>query len=161
MAVHHTSESIKALQLEVALECRLGKVHEQAFAYFAITNHMIDTVIVPSASAGTVVPLRCKLIGEGGSGKSHVIRAITTFLRRAGRGNIFVRAAPTGVAAIGIDGSTVHSLLGWRVFGRADKGGTRELTANAAGRTRGTATASSTEARERVLLMSYLLIDEL
>lgn len=54
--------------------------------------------------------------GRGGTGKSHVIRTLSARLESMARaaarpGPIVARAAPTGVAANGINGSTVHSLL--------------------------------------------------
>lgn len=53
--------------------------------------------------------------GRGGTGKSHVIRLMSARLdsmaRAHGKPSIVARAAPTGVAANGINGSTVHSLL--------------------------------------------------
>ena len=63
-------------------------------------------------------PLRLNVDGRGGSGKSYVVKLLSACIyQRAilqGRPHpdeIVMRAAPTGVAANGIQGSTLHSLL--------------------------------------------------
>ena len=63
-------------------------------------------------------PLRLNVDGRGGSGKSYVVKLLSACIyKRAilqGRPHpdeIVMRAAPTGVAANGIQGSTLHSLL--------------------------------------------------
>ncbi|KAF6744981.1 hypothetical protein DFP72DRAFT_824856, partial [Ephemerocybe angulata] len=48
--------------------------------------------------------------GSGGTGKSHVIRAVVTLLGRLGRRSELLIGAPTGIAAVLIGGSTLHSL---------------------------------------------------
>jgi hypothetical protein len=126
----------------------LASEQDQAFAFFAITGHMIDTVIAPTADPSP--PLRCKLIGEGGAGKSHVVKAITAFLRRAGVAYMFQRAAYSGVAAISIEGSTIHSLMGWKL--RHGTGGARPTKAGAKG--------PSGDVLRRLQSTQYLLLDE-
>lgn len=46
--------------------------------------------------------------GKAGSGKSHLLRAI---IRRAPAGKTFITAS-TGIAAISIGGTTLHSFAG-------------------------------------------------
>lgn len=58
-------------------------------------------------------PLRMYLGGEGGTGKSTVFNAITSFLRRRNEAYRFLIMAPTGSAAANVDGSTYHSVLGF------------------------------------------------
>ncbi|KDQ65220.1 hypothetical protein JAAARDRAFT_107209, partial [Jaapia argillacea MUCL 33604] len=48
--------------------------------------------------------------GIGGSGKSHVIRAVVEFFKRCGHSNKILLSAPTGCAAVLIDGYTIHAL---------------------------------------------------
>ncbi|KAI0070137.1 hypothetical protein K474DRAFT_1579941, partial [Panus rudis PR-1116 ss-1] len=50
------------------------------------------------------------IAGVGGTGKTHVIRAIMTLFERLGRAHEIVVGAPTGAAALLIGGYTVHSL---------------------------------------------------
>ncbi|EAQ87096.1 hypothetical protein CHGG_03715 [Chaetomium globosum CBS 148.51] len=63
-------------------------------------------------------PLRLNIDGRGGSGKSYAIKLISAYLykravqqARPDAENIVIRSAPTGVAANGIQGTTLHSLL--------------------------------------------------
>ena len=60
-------------------------------------------------------PILLQVDGQGGTGKSHVIRTVSAWLERlaAGKGYelLVVRAAPTGVAANNINGVTLHSLF--------------------------------------------------
>src|SRR5439155_17799662 len=55
--------------------------------------------------------------GEGGTGKSQVIKAITCSLKIMERLQELALLAPTGAAADNIDGSTIHSALGMKVEG--------------------------------------------
>ena len=55
--------------------------------------------------------------GEGGTGKSQIIKAITCSLQIMGRFQELALLAPTGAAADNIDGSTIHSALGMKVEG--------------------------------------------
>ena len=61
-------------------------------------------------------PLRLIINGAGGSGKSVVINAIVTALRKMFDSDDVVRVvAPTGTAAFNVHGQTFHHLLGNRV----------------------------------------------
>ena len=56
-------------------------------------------------------PLRCTIIGQGGSGKSVLINTITTILRCLFHQNDVVKVAcPTGTAAFNANGETLHRL---------------------------------------------------
>ncbi|KAI0066313.1 hypothetical protein BV25DRAFT_1776899, partial [Artomyces pyxidatus] len=48
--------------------------------------------------------------GVGGTGKSHVIRAISEFFARMDRSESLLLSAPTGIAAVLIQGFTLHAL---------------------------------------------------
>lgn len=50
--------------------------------------------------------------GCGGTGKSQLIRAITTYFSQTNRAHKLRKLAPTSVAAAEIDGMTIHSFLG-------------------------------------------------
>ncbi|KAG2018574.1 ATP-dependent DNA helicase PIF1 [Coprinopsis cinerea AmutBmut pab1-1] len=49
--------------------------------------------------------------GSGGTGKSHIIKAIVTLFKALGRFSELLIGAPTGIAATLIGGTTLHSLL--------------------------------------------------
>ena len=56
-------------------------------------------------------PLRMHLDGKAGTGKSFYIHLVSAHLQQKYSNNVVVRAAPTGVAAHGIMGRTIHSLF--------------------------------------------------
>ena len=61
------------------------------------------------------VPLRCTIVGEGGTGKSVLISTITSVVwRMFERTDVIRVAAPTGVAACNIGGETLHRLTASR-----------------------------------------------
>jgi hypothetical protein len=52
------------------------------------------------------------LLGGGGTGKTTVISAITDTFRHYGKLDILAKCATTGIAAVGIGASTLHSWAG-------------------------------------------------
>ena len=66
--------------------------------------------------------------GEGGTGKSKVLKALVLFLESLHLIHQLRRAAPTGVAAGNIDGCTIHSLF--RIIPRKSKAKTTDETEN-------------------------------
>lgn len=83
---------------------------EQRLIYDLFITHLQDT-----QAGRETEQLLLNVDGRGGTGKSFVIRLISAHLQAIADthnlGNIIVRAAPTGVAANGINGSTIYSLL--------------------------------------------------
>src|SRR6266480_2777307 len=53
--------------------------------------------------------------GEGGTGKSHIIKGIQSLLNKMGHREVLQLLAASGAAADNIEGSTVHSSLGLKV----------------------------------------------
>ena len=81
----------------------------QALAYNIVQSHYND--LSPNKE-----PLALIIIGEGGTGKSYLIKAIHTLLRAK-----CAVTATTGKAAFNINGVTVHSLLKLPVGSRGNK----------------------------------------
>ncbi|KAJ7303838.1 hypothetical protein DFH08DRAFT_620986, partial [Mycena albidolilacea] len=50
------------------------------------------------------------IAGVGGAGKSFVIKTVVEFFRRCGVSQQMMLSAPTGCAAVLIDGFTIHAL---------------------------------------------------
>lgn len=92
------------------------------------------------------------VLGEGGTGKSVVIEAITESFAFFGQSHSLSKIAPTGVAATHVNGSTLHTWAGIPVAAGNDD------------RWIGKAVASQTkkaeERRVRMLATEYLLVDE-
>ena len=70
-----------------------------------------------AASSGDKAPLIC-MVGEGGTGKSEVIKAVTHFAAAWGILSHVAVTAPTGAAAVLIGGCTLHSFAGMSSHGR-------------------------------------------
>lgn len=62
--------------------------------------------------------LLMQIHGEGGTGKSMVIRAVTKFFEAERVGGMLSRSAYTGIAASIIDGKTLHTIAGLPLKGR-------------------------------------------
>ncbi|KAJ7158208.1 hypothetical protein C8R43DRAFT_822154, partial [Mycena crocata] len=50
------------------------------------------------------------IAGVGGSGKSWIIKAVVEFFKRCGVSEAMLLSAPTGCAAVLINGFTIHAL---------------------------------------------------
>ncbi|KAF8120864.1 hypothetical protein EV363DRAFT_1187897, partial [Boletus edulis] len=86
---------------EVRCEFNLNINEEQNQAFTLVAEHF---------ARGDTKQLRMFLTGVGGSGKSHVIKAIVSFFTRCGSSNEILLSAPNGSAAVLIDGYTIHAL---------------------------------------------------
>ena len=76
---------------------------EQERAFRIIANHAIST---------NQEQLRMYLGGMGGTGKSQVIKALSSFFETRHEAHRFIIVAPTGTAAALLGGSTYHSMFG-------------------------------------------------
>jgi uncharacterized protein DUF6570/helitron helicase-like protein/PIF1-like helicase len=76
---------------------------DQERAFRIISNHAIGT---------DMEQLRMYLGGMGGTGKSQVIKALSSFFEARHEAHRFIIVAPTGTAAALLGGSTYHSMFG-------------------------------------------------
>jgi hypothetical protein len=76
---------------------------EQDHAFRIVANH----IVLPNSD-----PLKMYIGGMGGTGKSRVLNAISTFLEKRNEAYRFIIVAPTGTAAALLSGSTYHSVFG-------------------------------------------------
>ena len=90
---HDVNDSIKKLSLN----------EEQERAFRIIANHSISQ---------NPEQLCMYLGGMGGTGKSQVIKALSTFFDARNESHKFIIVAPTGTAAALLGGSTYHSMFG-------------------------------------------------
>jgi hypothetical protein len=72
-----------------------------------VAKHIWDLCYSPS----TTEPIRIMLHGEGGTGKSFIIKGITDLFTYLKRPDLLVKCAYTGKAAIGIQGDTIDRLF--------------------------------------------------
>lgn len=84
-----------------------GLTNDQRKAYTILRNHLISHL------RGEAPPqLRMLLLGEGGTGKSHVLEAVSQAYDHYDAREKFAKTAMTGIAASNIGGSTLHSWAG-------------------------------------------------
>ena len=95
---YHTTEHNVSIN-QLCDDFSLNK--QQAFKIVA--NH----VVIPYSE-----PLKMYIGGMGGTGKSHVLEAISSFFNIKKESYRFITVAPTGTAAALISGSTYHSVFG-------------------------------------------------
>lgn len=105
---HHVfngaSTSGEAILLEIESivdEFHLRGNAEQERAFRIIAEHFVK---------GSEEQLLMYMGGIGGTGKSHVISAIVELFTRCGMPDALLLSAPTGIAAVLINGYTIHSL---------------------------------------------------
>jgi hypothetical protein len=97
----------------------------QAHAFRIISKHYVKRYIdkIPSEK-----PLRMLLTGPGGTGKTHVVKALKQVMSFYNCGHCIHFLAPTGSAASNIDGMTVHKGLGIKIAKKDGCGkGNREI----------------------------------
>ncbi|PBK69309.1 hypothetical protein ARMSODRAFT_844757, partial [Armillaria solidipes] len=89
--------------------------HEQDIAFRIVTNTYLCRKVASSSEIGNgpePYPMRMFLTGPGGTGKTHVIRALMSVMERCGDKHALRFLAPTGSAAAINDGMTVHKAFG-------------------------------------------------
>ncbi|KAJ6470907.1 hypothetical protein C8R45DRAFT_937068 [Mycena sanguinolenta] len=86
---------------EVITELNIRGNQEQERAIRIIAEHFLF---------GMEKQLLLYIAGVGGAGKSHVIKAVVEFFRRCSVSDSMLLSAPTGCAAVLINGFTIHAL---------------------------------------------------
>ncbi|KAF8546299.1 hypothetical protein OG21DRAFT_1379075, partial [Imleria badia] len=77
---------------------------DQLRAYKIITWHLDETL-----AGRNPLALRLIVNGEGGTGKSKLIEAVTDYFRARGAERLLIKMAYTGIAASHIQGLTCHA----------------------------------------------------
>ncbi|KAI0054663.1 hypothetical protein BV25DRAFT_1774201, partial [Artomyces pyxidatus] len=122
----------------VAVEFTLNEEQERAFRIIA--NHSVDE---------GAQQLKMYIGGMAGTGKSQVIKALTSLFEQRGQSYLFMILAPTGSAAALVSGSTYHSILGFRGGGETTGTGINE-SMGALG-----------SIRDRLKNVEYVFLDEI
>lgn len=99
---------------------------QQWIAFCIIARLFINTYVKKEKKLSKE-PLRMFLTGPGGTGKTHVVKAVQKVMEFYGTGHTIRFLAPTGSTALLINGMTIHKGLGIKVQS-CDKGkGNRRL----------------------------------
>jgi hypothetical protein len=128
---YHTTEHNDFMDT-VAQKYNLNEEQDRAFRIIA--NH----VVLPNSE-----PLKMYIGGMGGTGKSQVLKAISSFFESRNEAYRFIIVAPTGTAAALLSGSTYHS-----VFGINDMSGEAQST------------KALIQVRTRLLGVDYIFMDK-
>lgn len=90
----------------------LNDAQLRAFLILAIA--LLDRKRANDAGGEVNAPTVLLITGPGGCGKSKCLNSFTAWATEMGLGSYLLRAAPTGTAAAGILGQTLHSLCSFR-----------------------------------------------
>jgi hypothetical protein len=121
---------------------------DQANAFICICKHVLELELHASGGGERPNQMLMFLGGEGGTGKSEVLKSLTEYLTRMGRSYLLRTGAMTGSAAENVGGSTLHTLLGLSINksgGQDDNNGPSPM---------------SSEAQSALAPMKILFIDE-
>ena len=103
---------------------------QQWIAFRIITNSFLQNHILKEKKLQEREPLRMFLTGPGGTGKTHVVKAVQNVMEHYGAGHTIRFLAPTGSGASLINGMTIHKGLGIKVQSHNKGKGNRKLGEN-------------------------------
>lgn len=100
---------------KISVNFKLNEKQKQAF--FIMVNSFFEQQAWARSDKSGIkpLPLRMVMTGPGGTGKTHVIKALLAVMEHYGMSHVMRKLAPTGSAATLIDGMTVHKGLGIKV----------------------------------------------
>ncbi|KAG2750133.1 hypothetical protein P692DRAFT_20734276, partial [Suillus brevipes Sb2] len=134
---------------------------KQHVAYRMICDFFIARYVNKQLDASDVGgQLTMLMTGPGGTGKTHVVKAVQTVMKSYGYAHLIRFLAPTGSAAALIDGMTIHKGLGIKIRS-ANKGkGNRDPGNGAEDLSVLVSIQNRTQIREEWKNVEFLLIDE-
>jgi hypothetical protein len=105
-------------------------------------------------------PLRMFMTGPGGTGKTHVVKAVQKVMEHYGAAHSIRFLAPTGSAAALIDGMTIHKGLGIKVRSNEKGKGNRKLGDHSEDYSVIISIQNKTEIRDEWRLVEIVMLDE-
>jgi PIF1-like helicase len=140
---------------------RIGAKHQlngkQWVAFRIIARSFIKTHLHMS---DTPEPIRILLTGPGGTGKTHIVNALCALMAMYGSEHTLRFLAPTGSAALLIDGMTIHKGLGIKMKFNQKGKGNRESGESSEDYTVLISVRNRTLLRNEWRLVKVLFIDE-
>jgi hypothetical protein len=131
---------------------------KQWVAFRIIAEHFVQYFV--EKRLDTPPPLTMLMTGPGGTGKTHVVKAVRAVMEYYGHGHIIRFLAPTGSAAALIDGMTIHKGLGIKIKATNKGKGNRIPGDSLQDYSVIVSNQNKTQLREEWRNVAYLLIDE-
>ncbi|KAL6309393.1 hypothetical protein BKA93DRAFT_746245 [Sparassis latifolia] len=132
---------------------------KQACAFQICAKHFIQNYVVKSDTV--MEPLYLLLTGPGGTGKTHVVKALKELMTYFGCLYQIRFLAPTGSAAALIDGMTIHKGLGLKIQSKTKGKGNRRLGESEQDYTVTISVQNRTVLRDEWQRVEFVLIDEI
>ncbi|KAG2336236.1 hypothetical protein BDR05DRAFT_896975, partial [Suillus weaverae] len=110
LTVPTTKQSADDIVTEIGTSFKLNVMQFQAFRI--VTSHFILKYVDKRQEADLVDQLTMLMTGPGGTGKTHIVKAVQSVMQHYGCTHLIRFLAPTGSAAALIEGMTVHKGLG-------------------------------------------------
>ncbi|KAG2749904.1 hypothetical protein P692DRAFT_20730614, partial [Suillus brevipes Sb2] len=131
---------------------------KQWIAFRIIAEHFVHNVI--EKQSDQCLQLTMLMTGPGGTGKTHVVKAVRAVMEYYGHGHIIRFLAPTGSAAALIDGMTIHKGLGIKIKANNKGKGNRKPGESLQDYSVIVSNQSKSQLREEWRNVGYLLVDE-
>jgi len=113
------SKIITPLSIMSTVETKFNLNIQQSRAFRIIAQNYVDRCVDGKKD---IKPLRMLMTGPGGTGKTHVVKAVKEFMGHFGSAHKIRFLAPTGSAACLIDGMTIHKGLGIKIVSSERQG---------------------------------------
>ncbi|KAI6025291.1 DNA helicase Pif1 like protein, partial [Pisolithus microcarpus] len=131
---------------------------KQQMAFEIITKNFVKNHIQRKGNDGD--QLLMLMTGPGGTGKTHIVKAVHSVMNHYGCGHIIRYLAPTGSAAALIDGMTVHKGLGIKIKSMNKGKGNRLPGESQQDYTVLISVSNRSKLREEWKNVEYILLDE-
>lgn len=130
---------------------------KQCMAYRIITTYFLQKFVVKKDTPERFCMF---MTGPGGTGKTHVVRAVKTVMDHYNCAHLIRFLAPTGSAANLIDGMTIHKGLGIKIQSHRKGKGNREPGENKEDLSALISVKNRTQLRDEWKNVEFLLVDE-
>ena len=141
---------------KIGKECGLNE--KQWVAYRIIARSFISRHVYKQDVKEE--PLRMFMTGPGGTGKTHVVKAVQKVMEHYGVAHSIRFLAPTGSAATLIDGMTIHKGLGIKVKSNEKGKGNRKLGEHSEDYSVIISVQNRTQLRDEYRLVEIVMLDE-
>jgi hypothetical protein len=158
MVADGTDQSVSGVVAEIRKSFNLNT--GQSWAFEIIMSHFIAKYVEKNEDAHPVAQLAMLMMGPGGTGKTHVVKAVQAVMHHYGCAHLIRFLAPTGSAAALIDGMTVHKGLGLKIKALNKGKGNHQPGDTTEDYSVLISMQNRTQLREEWKNVEYLLIDE-